>query len=361
MEKILIIEDDFNLRENLGELFEIHNYEIITAINGLDGIEKAFSKKPDIIICDISMPEMNGFEVLAVLRKNRSTFFTPFLFLSAITDKLNIREGMNLGADDYITKPYENNEILQAVRAKLDKFKSTQSNIESKIKDKTTHIPTNVPFQFRVPLKNVLGFTKLLLNGFNQFPQEEVLSILKNINESAERLLKMIDNYSYISKFENPNVDIFKNAIPYFNIEELIIQKANFYANKYGKNKFLGLIVDEMSQTTVKINAEDLHKIIDELFDNVFRYSYDNKMITIIGRKNKHNYEIITENSSKGINADLINNIGIVSAPVDQEFELQSVGLGLTLINKISEAYNGKCIINSIPYEKTNITVILPI
>ena len=122
MRKILLIEDDITLRENTAELLELTDYyEVIMAENGKIGIEKALSELPDLIVCDIMMPEVDGYGVLEILSKNPKTQFTPFIFLSAKTERSDVRKGMNLGADDYITKPFTEEELISAIESRLAK------------------------------------------------------------------------------------------------------------------------------------------------------------------------------------------------------------------------------------------------
>jgi DNA-binding response OmpR family regulator len=122
MNTILIIEDDEILRENTKELLELSNFRVITAINGKIGAQKAINNRPDLILCDILMPVWDGYKVLKVLRSQEDTKLIPFLFLTARTDMADVRFGMNLGADDYITKPFKEQELIQAVQKRLEKF-----------------------------------------------------------------------------------------------------------------------------------------------------------------------------------------------------------------------------------------------
>lgn len=119
--KVLLIEDDVSLRGNTAEILELSGYEVIMASNGKVGVEKAIQQHPDIIVCDIMMPELDGYGVLELLSKNESTKFIPFIFLSAKTDRKDVRLGMNLGADDYITKPFNEEDIITAIESRLAK------------------------------------------------------------------------------------------------------------------------------------------------------------------------------------------------------------------------------------------------
>lgn len=117
--KILIIEDDKIVRENTAEILQLANYEVITAEDGKQGVEKASFFKPDLIICDILMPELDGYGVLQIIMRSRSLQRTPIIFMSAKTKHDDIRRGMDLGASDYITKPFEESELLSAVASRL--------------------------------------------------------------------------------------------------------------------------------------------------------------------------------------------------------------------------------------------------
>jgi DNA-binding response OmpR family regulator len=121
MKKILLIEDDDILRENTAEILRLAQYEVITANNGKDGSQLALEHYPDLIICDILMPNLDGFGVIYVLSKNNKTSSIPFIFISAKTQSLDIRKGMELGADDYLCKPFDDNQLLAAVETRLNK------------------------------------------------------------------------------------------------------------------------------------------------------------------------------------------------------------------------------------------------
>ncbi|MDT0678678.1 response regulator [Autumnicola musiva] len=127
MKKILLIEDDVTVRENTAELLELSEYEVQTASNGSHGIQRAGEIHPDIIICDIMMPETDGYGVLEALSKNPETANIPFIFLSAKTEHKDIRRGMDLGADDYLTKPFEEEDLLSAIESRLAKVAILQS------------------------------------------------------------------------------------------------------------------------------------------------------------------------------------------------------------------------------------------
>ncbi len=119
---ILIIDDHDDIRENTAEILSLGGYRTLTAENGKRGVEIALAEKPDLIICDIMMPELDGYGVLHLLRKNPETEDIPLIFLSAKAERSDLRKGMEMGADDYVTKPFEEIELMNAIESRLKKF-----------------------------------------------------------------------------------------------------------------------------------------------------------------------------------------------------------------------------------------------
>lgn len=118
---ILIIEDNIEMRENISDILQLGNYEVLTAQNGKNGVDLARKNRPDLILCDIMMPELDGYGVLHVLSKHPETSCIPFIFLTAKAEKSDFRKGMHMGADDYIVKPFDGMELLKAIEVRLMK------------------------------------------------------------------------------------------------------------------------------------------------------------------------------------------------------------------------------------------------
>jgi DNA-binding response OmpR family regulator len=142
MKSILVIDDNRDIRENTAEILDLAGYKTFTAENGKKGVDLALKEKPHVIVCDIMMPELDGYGVLHLLRKNPETQNIPFIFLTAKTERSDLRKGMEMGADDYITKPFEDIELLNAIETRLRKmdvletlYAPTQQGIRQFIKD----------------------------------------------------------------------------------------------------------------------------------------------------------------------------------------------------------------------------------
>lgn len=140
MKKILLIEDNIDILENTSEILELGGYEVFTAENGKLGVEAAMAHHPDLIICDVMMPVLDGYGVFHLIRKNPDLAGIPFIFLTARTERSDMRKGMEMGADDYITKPYSDTELLTAVESQFAKMERLKENLLGEVKATTSTI-----------------------------------------------------------------------------------------------------------------------------------------------------------------------------------------------------------------------------
>ncbi len=162
MKSVLVIDDNSDIRDNTAEILELAGYKTFTAVNGKQGVEVAQREKPDLIVCDIMMPELDGYGVLHLLRKNLETQRIPFVFLTAKTERSDFRKGMEMGADDYITKPFEDIELLNAIEVRLkkaeildNKYSASQQGINQFFKDvKTSGLMIQLSDKYEVEIYN---------------------------------------------------------------------------------------------------------------------------------------------------------------------------------------------------------------
>jgi len=187
MTKILVIEDELPVRENLVELLEAEDYETYGTENGSIGAIWAYNNYPDLIICDVMMPEIDGYEVLSILQENPVTASIPFIFLTAKADKTDIRSGMNLGADDYLTKPFTRQEVLSAISTRLSKQKIFSEQYEQE-RQRTQELQQKL-MQMQQSLEAKERIFKNLQHDLSEaLPQLKIaISILKKIKPEKRR------------------------------------------------------------------------------------------------------------------------------------------------------------------------------
>ncbi|MBT8394016.1 MAG: response regulator, partial [Bacteroidia bacterium] len=169
MKKVLLIEDDTTLRENTAELLELEKFKVFTAANGKEGLEKAKKELPNVIVCDIMMPKLDGYGVLKGLSNSEKTKYIPFIFLSAKTERKDVRKGMNLGADDYITKPFEEEELITAIESRLAKA--------SILKEQRVFQTKRIIQEKNEGIKSLEDFKEFILNNrkINRYKSGEIV------------------------------------------------------------------------------------------------------------------------------------------------------------------------------------------
>ena len=210
MSKVLVIEDEKNIRETIQEILDLNNFSVATAQNGLIGVAKALHFKPDIIICDVMMPEMDGFETLKNIRSINEISNIPFIFLTAKTEKKDLREGMNLGADDFLNKPFHTKELLKVIDLRINKSKleKQQYNQEintlkeevKKLQNSINNLSYTNSHVLRAPLLKILGLINFLIEDSEDKSNinNEVLKMLKDscleLSDATEGVEKLLNN-----------------------------------------------------------------------------------------------------------------------------------------------------------------------
>jgi len=203
--KILVIDDEYDIRLQLVKFLELNGFASLTAESGAQGIEMARKELPDVIVCDILMPEISGYEVCNTLRNHPDTAMIPFIFLTAIDSREDTRKGMNLGADDYITKPFDFKDLLQSIHIRLEKRAQLEQHYRDKLKALQDIFGYAMPPQLRSSLSTIIAFSEKITNFNLLTATAEPLDfqrVGKVINRTAWDLLKLIDNYQYYAFLE---------------------------------------------------------------------------------------------------------------------------------------------------------------
>ncbi|MCJ7567156.1 MAG: response regulator, partial [Anaerolineales bacterium] len=170
---ILVVEDDMALLEGIRELLELSEYKVLTATNGQEALEVLEKKHPDLIVSDIMMPEMDGYQFHEKVREQPELSAIPFIFLTARGEKADIRRGKELGADDYITKPFDDEDLLVAVRAKLSRWDNLRQQRDEEVADLKSKILLTLSHEFRTPLTYIINYSDLLALDGQEVAKED--------------------------------------------------------------------------------------------------------------------------------------------------------------------------------------------
>jgi signal transduction histidine kinase len=358
--KILVIEDVQSLRKDIIEMLGFEGYEAEGAENGLVGVEKVGYFQPDLIICDIMMPGLDGHGVLETLRKRERTDFA-FMFLTARTDREDMRHGMEQGAEDYLTKPFTASELLTAVRVQLEKLEKRRAEKQESVKAITHNIIFSLPHELRTPLNVIMGYSDLLMTADETFPMERVIEFAGHINASAMRLYRLFENFliyaqTILIAADQKQIDALRMGVTYS--PKSIIERAA--RAKAPSERLNDLHLDVIDAEAVGTAEDHLRRMVEELVDNAFKFSNPGSPVTISARPHDHGYQIAIEDRGRGMTPAQIESIGAYMQFDRIIYEQQGTGLGLAIAKRLTELYNGSFSIESAAGSGTRVILTLP-
>ncbi len=351
MTKILLAEDDFEILDNIKTFLEDEGFEVVTSQNGHEAIHKLRTFVPDLIISDIMMPEMDGYELFSEVKKVFTLHSIPFIFLTAKADLHSIRGGMMLGADDYITKPFEFKDLLKAIKIRIDK----NDSLNTKIENMKNQISMYLPHELRTPLVGILGFSNIIKSEIEELNKADIYDMVDKIELSGRRLLTIIEKFLKLADLE-PFVHYeFKPEESSQRIDDAIFEEiiANHF-NMKERKKYIQL---HIQHEKLKIPFRHLQTILTELLENAVKFSSDKSTIEITGKKHEDTYSIEFLDQGIGMTKDQINKIDYFQQFNRNIREQQGNGIGLILVKKILNLVGGSLKIESEINKFTRVTV----
>jgi len=362
MTKILIIEDDRAVRENLEEILDLAEFDFLSAGNGVEGLAKAKETLPDLILCDVMMPEMNGFDVLKHLREDHRTQTIPLIFLTAKVDVASLRAGMNLGADDYIMKPFDINSLLTAIQTRLDKKATLVESVQSEITDFRYRMTHSLPKKFHGLLSQLTTSAHSLKQMHEQLTEQELDDIADKIEQATAEIHHLFINFSLYSQLEmialNPKAKkAYQSKRGQCMASSILTQVAQAKAKLYGRAQDLKLVLED---TRVMIAGSNLRKLTEELIDNAFKFSELGTRVEIREKVEDNCWSLFIIDAGSGMEPSQIAALlRDTSGHLENQPELLS--FGLPIAKYLTELNGGTFQIESLPGQQTIVHLTLPI
>ncbi|TYB79478.1 response regulator [Bizionia myxarmorum] len=268
MKKILIIEDNQDVRENTAEILELENYIVTTAENGKIGVQKALEDIPDIIICDIMMPELDGYGVFESLNNNSKTASIPFIFLTSKSERSDLRKGMNLGADDYLTKPFLDSELLEAIECRIKKndflkkeFSKNIQGISDFLNEASEHLNLEELYKERNLIK-YKNKEEIFREGNPAhklyFIQSGTIKTFKTTETGKDFVIGIYGPGDFIGQLSllNKKRKYIKTAVVIEDAEIYAIPKADFTQLLYGKKEISNKFIEMISNNVIELQTQ---------------------------------------------------------------------------------------------------------
>jgi two-component system sensor histidine kinase/response regulator len=357
MKKILVIDDEEWLRDMVKIALMDRGYEVVEADNGATGIEVAREELPDLILCDVRMERVDGYLTLATLRDEPATAAIPFILITGMADTAGMRHGMELGADDYLPKPFTIEGLYAAVDARLKKAQTTREDAEKKLSALRDNISLMLPHEMRTPLNGILGFGELLQSAADSLPPEEVADMGRAIYESGRRLERLIENFLVYVRLEITAGDparVGELRGKTVGAAHVISDQATAVATECGRVADLKLQLDA---SPVSISQDYLSKLTMELVQNACKFSKQGTPVTVTLSGSPTGVIISINDHGRGFTADQITRIGAYMQFDRKAQEQQGAGLGLIIAKRIAELHGGSLSIISDATQGTTVTV----
>jgi two-component system, sensor histidine kinase and response regulator len=363
MNKILVIEDDQYVRENLVELLKAEDYFSIGASNGEEGFLLAKRIIPDLILCDILMPGLDGYATLIRFREDQQTASIPFIFLTARTEREDLRRGMELGADDYITKPFSRSDVLKAISTRLraNKKITREAQIrEDNLRDKVLRL---FPERLITDIDMVLSLSDRLIKENETLLPQEIFDLGSGINKRGLNLFRMLHNYILLYEVD----EIYLNPVRLKKTRESEIDSYDvindFSLAKARLEEREKDIVIDLINLRLKIQEAHLEKILDELLDNAFKFSSAGKAVEVTGKlsNNGEIYLLSIKDFGRGFPKSKLQ---AMTNPVSKWHDSsgqENNGFGIILVNRYLDLYGGTLLIDSEEGKYTKVTLSLPV
>jgi len=361
--KILIVEDNPPIRMALERILFRSGYKVFTASDGVEAVNFLKSEIPDLIISDIMMPNMNGYDLYKKLRSDKRLNTVPFIFLTALSEDGDVRKGKELGIDDYITKPFNRDDVLSIVRGKLARRAQLEEGTKSELESLKKEIIMTLSHEFKTPLTVIQGFTALLLKDDMNTDQEQLKEFIKYIKTGGDRLSSFINDFISMLEIDS----------------EILGNEVSLLVSNHHLNSVITSVLDKYKSETVKrsINiscelSSDLPLIkcplkhislaVEKVIQNAIKFAPpDRGFVKIRTFVSNGNVVAEIEDNGPGIPEEEFSNIFKKFYQINrQRTEQQGAGLGLTIARSYLEASSGKLTLKSEPGKGTIFILTLP-
>ena len=361
MPKILIVDDDAQLRSTIQMVLKLKGYEVIDADNGVTALKLARAALPDIIISDINMPQADGFAALAELRKDPATAHIPLILMTGESEPSGMRKGMELGADDFLTKPFAMNALLKAVEARLKKHDVVKETAEKKLAELRANLSLMLPHELNTPLVGILGYGEIISTCADSLQPGELAEMGRNILESGQRLQRLIQNFLIYSQLELLRAD--DKEIASMRAKRIDDVNETLTLVAHTKAQSLSRLADlrtEICHGAICCADDLLSKMVEEILGNAFKFSKPGTLVKVSAMPEGRLLKIVISDQGRGMKPEYLHSIAAYVQFDRRQHEQQGSGLGLVIAKRLIELHGGTLALESAENTGTTATIRLP-
>ena len=365
LQTILVVEDDPILRQVISSILEGKGHRVLETSDSEAALSELKESSPHLILSDVMMPGMDGFMFYEQVRANPAWSQIPFIFLTARDQQTDIRHGMELGADDYLTKPFEPEELLAAVRIRLARATESQETISKATAALRDTIIRTLSHELRTPVALVMGYGELLEESFREMSDDDFHKSLCALRRGSERLMHLVEDCLLLSKIESGTAADLRNAMsqetaePDGQVAHIIDA---FESQAAAKNVSL-FLKGGAPGATIATNRQSFAEIIRRLVENAIKFSKKEGGQAVLTTHQDGDFWVLdVVDDGIGIRSDALHLVFDTFRQVDRDkMEQQGCGLGLAVVRGLTELYGGRVAVESEPNKGSRFTVWLPL
>lgn len=362
---VLVVEDDAHLLSGIKDILELEDYVVSTATNGMSALDflKAADYPPDIIVSDIMMPHMDGFTFLEEVRKVDHWVKIPFVFLTAKGERQDVHRGHLLGADVYLTKPFDAEDLLVAVASRLNRSRNIE-RVEAEGRDTLKRkILTILNHEFRTPLTLVVAYADMLKDAdTSSMNANELMTFLKGVNSGADRLRRLIENFITLVEIDSGDAhETFSWRRKELDIRD-ILEDAERQLRHHTMERNVSIRFDVPEDIGMLVSDRDYLTItIRELLDNAIKFSSEGGTVNVQIKPNHDHLAIRVMDEGRGIPEEELEKIWQPFYQINRDlYEDQGSGSGLAIVDNIVKMHGGECHVESTTGQGSTFSIYLP-
>jgi signal transduction histidine kinase len=369
MVKILVIEDETPIREEIVDWLCFEGYEAKGASDGRLGLEAILKSPPDLVLCDIAMPEMDGYQVLLEVRAHPELHPVAFIFLTARADRDSMRKGMEMGADDYLTKPFTHEELMRSIHARLEKQARQTQEMQNQADlltqafsaERERHLLKArligmFSHDFRNPLASILSTTGILRNYDHKLSPERRLYHLNRIEGAVQQLVQMLDEMLIVAEMEKGHLAFHPQPL---DLQALLEDLLTDFRLIDRDNHFLHL--ENNVQAPLNLDAKLLRHLLVNLISNALKYSPSQTTVSLKIYLQRETLVLEVQDQGRGIPPESLPHLFEPFHRASNVQDVKGTGLGLAIVKECVQQHGGEIRVESQLGQGTRFIISLPL
>lgn len=341
MKKILVIEDELALRESIKLIIEVNNFVAFTAANGTEGLNVLQNRgdEIDLILCDINMPDISGYDILREVKAHPTLYKVPFVFLTAFADKTEVRKGMDMGADDYLTKPFAIKDLINAINSRIELSSIKESKYREEInKSWISILNTNFRQDFYTPLNGILNATHFLGNTQQPVDAATFRTTMRNIYFSSFRMYRDTRNLMLYSMMNTGQKLVHENTLFSTDLNSVLKDIMSYYDVALENNEMM--LFREIERVDVLTHDTELISVLfTELIDNTIKFSTPGHAPVIRLHAEGNHFNFSAENHCAFAPQFTLGNVSAFTK-FHKDESLNGLGIGLYICKALSKMFD---------------------